>query len=128
MTRHLPLKYLANYTQIYLILDLNKLYLKLFKFIVCKKWIKISLKLTLNFWYYFILVIDQNKGKPIMHIETQYSYEKIWKITKEDDLLKIIEEEIGDADPKGTLAYVKEAIKNGKTITVGSCRFREQKE
>ena len=59
-----------------------------------------------------------------MKIQTQYTYETIWTDTKEDDLLKIIEEEVGDADPKGTLSYIKEAIKDGKTITVGSCRFK----
>ena len=59
-----------------------------------------------------------------MKIQTQYNYEKIWTDTKEDDLLKIIEDEVGDADPKGTLLYIKDTIKNGKTITVGSCRFR----
>lgn len=62
-----------------------------------------------------------------MKIQTQYSYEKTWTDTNEKDLLRMIEEEIGDADPKGTLEYVKEAIKSGKTITVGSCRFRTQK-
>ena len=61
-----------------------------------------------------------------MNIQTQYNYEKTWTTTNERDLLRMIEEEIGDADPKGTLAYVKEAIKGGKTITVGSCRFKEQ--
>ncbi|MCK9454673.1 MAG: hypothetical protein WCY51_08720 [Sulfurimonas sp.] len=60
-----------------------------------------------------------------MKIETQYSYEKTWRITKEEDLLKIIEEEVGDADPKGTLAYIKEAIKTGKVILVGNCRFKK---
>lgn len=63
-----------------------------------------------------------------MKIETQYSYEKTWKITNEDDLLKIIAEEVGDADPKGTLAYIKEAIESGKVILVGSCRFRKASE
>ncbi|QOY55916.1 hypothetical protein HUE87_10495 [Candidatus Sulfurimonas marisnigri] len=62
-----------------------------------------------------------------MKIETQYTYEKMWAITNEAELLRIIEEEIGDADPKGALAYVKEAIKTGKTISVGSCKFREKK-
>jgi len=61
-----------------------------------------------------------------MNIQTQYSYEKTWTRTQENDLLKIIEEEIGDADPQGTLAYVKSAIKNGKVISVGSCKFREE--
>lgn len=61
-----------------------------------------------------------------MQIETRYSYEKIWSLTQESDLLKIIEEELGDADTKGTLLYIKEAIKNGKEITVGSCKFRKK--
>ena len=59
-----------------------------------------------------------------MNVQTQYSYEKTWTDTNEKDLLRIIEEEIGDADPKGTLAYVKETVKSGKTISVGSCKFR----
>ncbi len=59
-----------------------------------------------------------------MIIQTQYSYEKIWTDTNEKDLLRIIEEEIGDADPKGTLLYVKESVKSGKNISVGSCKFR----
>jgi len=61
-----------------------------------------------------------------MKIETQYNYEKIWTQTSEDDLLKIIEEEVGDADSKGTLSYIKEVISSGKTITVGSCKFRKK--
>ena len=53
---------------------------------------------------------------PLSHQGIDEDYEK--------DLLRMIEEEIGDADPKGTLQYVKDSIKNGKTITVGSCRFK----
>lgn len=59
-----------------------------------------------------------------MRIQTQYNYEKTWTITNEKDLLRIIEEEIGDADVAGTLSYIKEVIKTGKTISVGSCRFK----
>ncbi len=61
-----------------------------------------------------------------MNIQTQYNYEKTWTTTREKDLLRIIEEEIGDADAKGTLSYVTETIKNGKTISVGSCKFRKE--
>lgn len=61
-----------------------------------------------------------------MKIQTQYSYEKNWTLTDEKDLLRIIEEEVGDADPKGTLSYVKEAIKTGKIISVGDCKFKTQ--
>ena len=59
-----------------------------------------------------------------MKIQTQYNYEKVWSDTSEADLLKIIAEEVGDADPEGTLVYIKEVIKSGKVITVGSCKFR----
>ena len=59
-----------------------------------------------------------------MKIQTQYNYEKTWTDTNDKDLLRIIEEEIGDAGVEGTLVYVKEAIKGGKVITVGSCRFK----
>lgn len=63
-----------------------------------------------------------------MKIQTQYNYEKSWTITKEEDLLKIIAEEVGDADPNGTLQYIQEVIKNGKVITVGACKFRKERE
>lgn len=61
-----------------------------------------------------------------MNILTQYNYEKTWTKTQEKDLLKIIEEEVGDADPAGTLLYIKEAIKNSKVISVGSCKFKKE--
>ena len=61
-----------------------------------------------------------------MNIQTQYNYEKIWTETSEKDLLRIVEEEIGDADPQGTLLYIKESIKSGKIISVGSCKFRKK--
>ena len=63
-----------------------------------------------------------------MKIETKYSYEKTWSLTSEADLLKIIAEEVGDADPQGTLIYIKEVIKTGKEISVGSCKFRMKEE
>ena len=59
-----------------------------------------------------------------MNVQTQYSYEKIWTDTTENDLLKMIEEELGGEDPKGVLVYIKEAIANGKVISVGTCKFR----
>jgi len=60
-----------------------------------------------------------------MKIETRYSYEKKWTLTTEEDILKIIEEEIGDADVNGTLRYLKEVISKGKEITIGSCKFKK---
>jgi hypothetical protein len=61
-----------------------------------------------------------------MQIQTQFSYEKTWSDTSEKDLLLIIEKEIGDADPKGTLEYIKEVTAKDKVITVGSCKFRKK--
>ena len=59
-----------------------------------------------------------------MVVQTKYNYEKVWSDTSEADLLKIIAQEVGDADPLGTLVYIKESIKSGKAINVGSCKFR----
>ena len=61
-----------------------------------------------------------------MNIQTKYHYEKIWTSTSEKDLLKIIAEEVGDVNPEGTLSYMKEAIKDSKVISVGSCKFRKE--
>jgi len=63
-----------------------------------------------------------------MNIQTKYNYEKTWTITTEKELLKIIEDEIGNADPEGTLLYVKEAISLGKVLSIGDCKFRIQKK
>ena len=63
-----------------------------------------------------------------MKIQTQYHYEKTFNDTREEDLLKIIAEEVGDADVQGTLIYIKEAIKDGKSISVGACKFRAKPE
>jgi uncharacterized protein YfkK (UPF0435 family) len=60
-----------------------------------------------------------------MNIETKYNYEKIWTKTQEVDLLKIIAEEVGDADPQGTLTYIKDVLKKKENISVGSCKFRK---
>lgn len=59
-----------------------------------------------------------------MNIQTQYNYEKTWTDTQEKDILRMIEEEVGDADVKGTLQYIKSVISTGKTISVGSCKFK----
>ena len=62
-----------------------------------------------------------------MKIMTQYSYEKTWRPTSEADAKKIIEEEIGAVGVEGTWSYVRTAIEEGRTITVGGCRFRSDK-
>ena len=62
-----------------------------------------------------------------MKIETRYNYEKNWTLTSQKDILKIIEEEVGDADVQGVYAYIIDAIKSGKEISVGTCKFRRKK-
>ncbi len=59
-----------------------------------------------------------------MKIQTKYNYEKSWTLTSEKDILKIIAEEIGNDDIQGVFIYIKEAIKKGKIISVGSCKFK----
>jgi hypothetical protein len=61
-----------------------------------------------------------------MKIVTQYSYENSWKATSEEDLLRIIKEEVGFIGAEGTLEYVKESCAKDKIITVGSCRFKKE--
>jgi hypothetical protein len=58
---------------------------------------------------------------------TQYLTETRWVPTGRKDALRIVAEEVGDADPEGTLAYILDATKNGKIVTVGSCRFKQAK-
>jgi len=59
-----------------------------------------------------------------MELYTQYSYEKKWSKTTEKEALRMIEEEMPETDPQGTLSYIMAEIKKGKTITLGDCRFR----
>lgn len=62
--------------------------------------------------------------KPTAQLETQFVKETRWVPTTRDDALRLLKEEMGDADPEGVLDYILGATKNGKVITVGSCRFR----
>lgn len=61
-----------------------------------------------------------------MQLLTRYITEKAWVRTSEKDALRIIAEEIGDADPQGVLTYVLDAIRRGGVVTVGTCRFKLQ--
>jgi len=55
---------------------------------------------------------------------TQYIYEKKWVATSEKDALRIIQEEMPETDAEATLQYILSEIKKGKTVTLGTCRFR----
>ena len=59
-----------------------------------------------------------------MDILTQYSYEKKWLKTTEEEALRMIEEEMPETDAEGTLRYILAEIKKGKTVTLGDCRFK----
>jgi len=59
-----------------------------------------------------------------MELWTQYIYEKKWIKTTQKESLKMIEEEMPEADAKGTLDYILMEIKKGKIITLGDCRFK----
>ncbi|MHC3995171.1 hypothetical protein ACXWTF_10110 [Thiomicrolovo sp. ZZH C-3] len=57
---------------------------------------------------------------------TCFIKETRWVPTRHEDALRILAEEMEGADPEGLLAYVLEATKRGKTVTVGECRFRQE--
>ena len=59
-----------------------------------------------------------------MDIYSQYTYEKKWMKTSQKDALRMIEEEMPEADADGTLKYILAEIQKGKTITLGECRFK----
>lgn len=58
-----------------------------------------------------------------MDIYTQYSYEKKWMKTTQQDALRMIEEEMPETDPQSTLKYILSEITKGKMVTLGGCRF-----
>ena len=72
--------------------------------------------------------LQQNKNRDkkefIMDIYTQYTYEKKWLKTSQDDVLRMISEEMPETDAQSTLLYILSEISKGKTITLGTCRFR----
>jgi len=63
------------------------------------------------------------KQKQLM---TQFLYEKTWTKVSDVEAMRLIDDEMKMGDAKGTLIYVKSATQNGKTITVGECRFRQE--
>lgn len=59
-----------------------------------------------------------------MQLLTRLPHEKQWSPTTEQEALRLIAEEMPETDPQGTLAYILSQIQKGKTITLGSCRFK----
>jgi len=57
---------------------------------------------------------------------TQFLYEKTWTKVDDKEAMRLIDDEMKMGDAKGTLEYVKSATRDGKTITVGECRFRQE--
>ena len=61
-----------------------------------------------------------------MNLYTQYTYEKKWVPTSTKDALRMIQEEMPETDPEATLQYIYNEIKKAKTVTLGTCRFRQK--
>ena len=59
-----------------------------------------------------------------MDIYTQYTYEKKWLKTSQKDALRMISEEMPEADVEGTLKYILSEISKGKIVTLGTCKFK----
>jgi hypothetical protein len=62
-----------------------------------------------------------------MDIFTQYTYEKKWLKTSPKDALRMIEEEMPEADGEGTLAYIMSELKKDRIVTLGTCKFKSKK-
>jgi len=60
----------------------------------------------------------------VVDLYTQYTYEKKWMKTSQKDALRMIEEEMPETDAEGTLKYILSEIAKGKTVTLGTCRFK----
>ena len=58
-----------------------------------------------------------------VEIYTQYTYEKKWTKISIKEALRMIAEEMPEADVEGTLAYILAETTKGKTVTLGECRF-----
>jgi len=56
---------------------------------------------------------------------TQYIYEKKWTQISKKEALRIIVEEMPEADAEGTLAYILSEISKGKVVTLGESRFKK---
>ena len=61
-----------------------------------------------------------------MDLFTQYTYEKKWMKTSNKDAIRMISEEMPDTDAESTLSYILSEIKKGKTVTLGTCKFKSE--
>ena len=59
-----------------------------------------------------------------VELYTQYVYEKNWTKTSKNEALRMISEEMPEADKEGTLVYIITELAKGKVITLGGCRFK----
>jgi hypothetical protein len=59
-----------------------------------------------------------------VELYTQYLYEKRWSKTTKEQALRMIQQEMPQADAEATLKYILEQLQKGKAITLGECRFK----
>ena len=62
-----------------------------------------------------------------MKFLTQFYYEKVWSPVNEKEVLRLIADEFPDIPAQETMAYVEQECKKGKVISIGECRFKEDK-
>jgi len=46
--------------------------------------------------------------------------------TSNKDAIRMISEEMPDTDAESTLSYILSEIKKGKTVTLGTCKFKAE--
>jgi len=59
---------------------------------------------------------------------TKYHYEKVWRETSEKDLNRIISEELPEAPPAETLAYIISSCKSGKVVNFTDISFKGEEK
>ena len=63
-----------------------------------------------------------------MKFLTQFYYEKIWSKVSAKEVLRLIQDEFPEVPAESTYEYVETECKKGKTITIGECRFKIDKD
>jgi hypothetical protein len=67
-------------------------------------------------------------SKDTKRLLTRYVHEKQWVPTRREDALRMITEEMPQTDAEATLRYIESEIRRGKTVTLGTCGFRLDKD
>ena len=63
-------------------------------------------------------------SETVLKLLTRFVNEKRWVPTRREDALRLIKEEMPQTDAEATLRYIESEVKQGKTVTLGTCSFK----